>query len=42
LQRDTISWEDAIKLWSEVTGRQVRFIQCSTEEFEKLWGPIGT
>jgi hypothetical protein len=35
------TFQQMIDVWSEVTGRQGRFIECSLEDWTNLWGPAG-
>ena len=38
---EILSFGDILKVWSEVTGRQGVYVECSVEDFEKLWGVLG-
>lgn len=35
------SFQEMIDVWSEVTGRKGRFIQCTIEEYKQVWGLAG-
>jgi hypothetical protein len=38
---ETLTWDEAFRLWSEVTGKQAKLIHCSTQEIVDLWGVSG-
>ena len=40
-QSETISMEEVLKIWSEVTGKRVTWLQCSVEEYEQIYGVYG-
>ncbi|KAK5132627.1 hypothetical protein LTR08_008826 [Meristemomyces frigidus] len=33
--------DEMLAVWSEVTGKRVTFVQCTSAEYESLWGPYG-
>lgn len=35
------TFQEMFDVWSEVTGKQGRLIQCTAEDWTKLWGPAG-
>lgn len=35
------SFAEYLAIWSEVTGKRASFVQCSVEDFVKIWGPPG-
>lgn len=38
---EVISFEDILKVWSEVTGKQVVYVECSEKDYVKIWGVLG-
>jgi len=38
---EIMSFEDIVKVWSEVTGKQGVYVECSFKDFEKMWGVPG-
>lgn len=38
---ETVTLGDMLNIWSEVTGRQGIYIQCSRKDYENLWGVAG-
>ncbi|KAF2183958.1 NAD(P)-binding protein [Zopfia rhizophila CBS 207.26] len=38
---EILTFGEMMEMWSEVTGRQGIFVECSQEDFEKIWGPAG-
>jgi hypothetical protein len=41
VQTEIMSFEDMLKVWSEVTGRQSVYMECSLDDYIKLWGVGG-
>jgi hypothetical protein len=35
------TFQQMIDVWSEVTGKNGRLIECTLEDWTKLWGPAG-
>ncbi|KAK5123032.1 hypothetical protein LTR85_003598 [Meristemomyces frigidus] len=38
---DILSYTDVFAAWSEVTGRRCEYIECSAEQYERLYGVFG-
>lgn len=38
---EDLSWNEMLQIWSEVTGKPVQYVHCTTEEFNNIWGPAG-
>lgn len=38
---DIIPYVEALKIWAEVTGRTVQYVECSPQEWEGIWGKAG-
>ena len=38
---EILSFGEMLKIWSEVSGKDAEFIQCTAEEFTRLWGAAG-
>ena len=38
---ETLSFEEHLRIWSEVTGKRATFVQCSFDEFVGIFGPAG-
>lgn len=38
---DIIPYAEALKIWSEVTGRPAQYVECSPQEWEGIWGKPG-
>lgn len=36
------SFRQMMEVWSEITGKNGVILQCSAEEWTRLWGPAGT
>lgn len=41
VQTETITCEDTIKTWGEVTGKEVVYVPVTLQVFESLWPHIG-
>jgi hypothetical protein len=42
VKTEILSLEDILKVWSEVTGKQGVYVECSQEDYEKIWGVLGS
>lgn len=38
---ENLSFQQYLDIWSEVTGKRASFVQCSFDDFVKVWGPPG-
>ncbi|KAI1073533.1 NAD(P)-binding protein [Whalleya microplaca] len=38
---EKLTFQEMIEQWSEVTGKEALFLECTAESYTKLWGPLG-
>ncbi|KAI0010815.1 NAD(P)-binding protein [Xylariaceae sp. FL0662B] len=38
---EKLNFQEMMAIWSEVTGKEGLFIQCTAENYIQLWGPLG-
>ena len=38
LATEVLSWQGYLDIWSEVTGKRTSYIECSLDDFVKIWG----
>jgi hypothetical protein len=41
VKTETLSFEDILKIWSKVAGKQAEYVEITFEAFTRLWGPYG-
>ena len=41
VRSDLLTFEEVLKVWSEVTGKDAVYVNVEPEAFNKLWGPAG-
>ncbi|KAK0784474.1 hypothetical protein LTR91_017338 [Friedmanniomyces endolithicus] len=41
VRTDRLSLTDVLKIWSEVSGREAKYVLISPEAFEAIWGVAG-
>ncbi|KAH8200577.1 hypothetical protein TruAng_005229 [Truncatella angustata] len=35
------TFQNMVEVWSEITGKPARYIECTLEDWTKIWGPAG-
>ncbi len=41
VKTEALSFEDILKVWSKVTGKEAEYVEISFEAFTRIWGPYG-
>ena len=41
VKTETLTFQQILSIWSEVSGKEAVYIEVNFEEFEKLWGVFG-
>jgi NmrA-like family len=41
VKTETLSFEEILKVWSKVTGKEAEYVEITFEAFTRLWGPYG-
>jgi hypothetical protein len=41
VETEALSFEDILKVWSKVTGKEAEYVGISSEAFSRIWGPYG-
>ena len=41
LSTETLSFAEYLETWSQVTGKRSSYVECSVDDWVKVWGPPG-
>lgn len=41
VKTETLSFDEILKVWSKVTGKEAVYVEIAFEAFNRLWGPYG-
>jgi len=41
VKTETLSFEEILKVWSKVTGKEAEYVEITFKAFTRLWGPYG-